>query len=71
MDNDGYLIEYDAYWWNEPLSFKASMYSSVLRYTFKYPDPEDITEEQFAYISDYVHLGEQKIQQGEDYENYI
>lgn len=71
VDKDGYLIEYDAYWWNEPLSFKTSMYSSVLRYTFKYPDPEDITEEQFAYISDYVHLCEQKIQQGEDYENYI
>ncbi len=47
----GYIMEYDAYWWNEDL-YVESGYSDYLNYTFKYPDSEDVTPEQIQYITD-------------------
>lgn len=36
----GYVIERDAYWWNEDVYFNTDLYNK--EFTFKYPDPEDI-----------------------------
>jgi hypothetical protein len=48
IKKDGFLIEEDGYWAQEPLWFK----SSLTYYTFKYPDPDDIsgTHADYLYI---------------------
>ncbi len=50
--NTGYITELDPYWWNEPLHFTTLLTtdSPSVRYTLKYPDPEDITEAQLNWI---------------------
>lgn len=53
VDSDeGYIIELDAYWWNEDVWFGTLLTegSPFRRYTFKYPDPDDVTEGQVEYI---------------------
>lgn len=65
VDKDsGYIIEYDAYWWNESLSFKGSMSDKRFRYTFKYPDAEAVTAQQMDYISESVLSMERSIADG-------
>ncbi len=64
----GYVIERDAYWWNEDVYFNTDLYNK--EFTFKYPDPEDITDEQMAYITDYLNRFEQSIADGR-YTDYI
>ena len=49
VKKSGFLVELDPYWWNEPL-FVPSSVELPLNYTFKYPDDEDVTEEQMSYI---------------------
>lgn len=63
----GYIIERDAYWWNEPLYFTTPM---NMEYTFKYPDDEDVTEQQKDYIHSVVESMEQSIEDG-TYEQHI
>lgn len=56
-DKTGFVIENDAYWWKEGETYfrtehqKANTY---MGYTFKYPDGDDITEEQLADIKNYM-----------------
>lgn len=57
----GYLIERDAYWWNEKLYFPTAM---KMEYTFKYPDEDDITDRQREYIEQVVADMEQSITDG-------
>lgn len=71
VNKDGYIIEYDAYWWNEDLSFVNAFYNSKLRWTFKYPEASEITEEQLAYIQNYIHLCEEAITSNGKYERLI
>ena len=47
--DEGYIIELDAYFWNESLSFPSTL-TSYAQWTLKYPKAEDITEEQEADI---------------------
>lgn len=56
----GYIVERDPYWWNESLSFNSSFYEKDLSYkwTFKYPDDNDITEKEIEYISQYIDKAE-------------
>ncbi len=57
VDDDGFVIEYDAYWWNEPLHFTTpSCENFVMKYTFKYPDTDDIdvNSEAYRYIKNYM-----------------
>lgn len=44
-ETDGYVIEADAYWWNEDISFPSDIAHKALHFTYKYPDSEDITDE--------------------------
>ena len=70
VDKSGYIIEYDAYWWNEDAYF-VSDWTYPLNYTFKYPDEEDVTEEQIAYIKNYIDILEASINEGSSYESYM
>lgn len=62
----GYIMEYDAYWWNEPLSLAEGTFYQYapMRYTFKYPDAEDMTQEQMAYIQNAVDQLERSVADG-------
>ena len=68
----GYIIEYDAYWWNEELCLDEGRwyYYAPMRYTFKYPDADDITQEQTDYIQRRVDDMELSIEEG-TYEQQI
>lgn len=65
----GYIYELDAYWWNEDRYFNSSV-STKINYTYKYPDSDDVTEEQNDYIQGVVDAVEASMQDG-TYNNYI
>ena len=55
----GYLVEVDAYAYNEPVWFETSHYR--LPVTIKSPDDDEITPAQKKYITDYFNLLESKM----------
>jgi len=56
VDKDwGFVFECDAYWWNEPVYVLSKYQRPKYNYTFKYPDEDDITEEQLAYAQRMVN----------------
>lgn len=57
---DGYVIELNAYFWNEPF-FIPSKLTWFAQWTLKYPDPEDLTEEQEANIRSDIERLEQSV----------
>lgn len=62
--NDGYVVEADAYWWNEDICFPSTLTSANLQFTYKYPDPDDLDEVQHEAISTDVLAHEAKISDG-------
>lgn len=65
--NTGFIIERDAYWWNEDLYFKSSQGQE---YTFKYPKSKNVTPAQLSYINEFVNQMEASIATG-TYDEYI
>ena len=66
VDKDtGYIIERDAYWWNEQADgnpiFKTAQNKG---YTFKHPDEDDISAAQIEYIKNYMNDVEAAIADG-------
>lgn len=60
VKKNGFIIERDTYWFTEDVYFDADAdpYNSIVKYTFKYPDPDDeiaVDDENFNYIKDYVN----------------
>ena len=53
VSKTGYIFELDPYWWNEGVYVNSSK-SPSYNYTFKYPDSDDITEEQLAFAQQMV-----------------
>ena len=49
----GFIFECDPYWWNEDVYVTSDRHPSY-NYTFKYPDSEDITQEQLDYMQTLV-----------------
>lgn len=70
VSDNGYIIERDAYWWNEDVKLITSLYNQ--KYTFKYPDDDDISDnsELKTYIENYMNELESNIQDG-TFEDYI
>ena len=68
----GYIVERDAYWWKESVYFATDYFESykAYRWTWKYPDDEDVTEGYEDYIKEFINKTEESIIQG-DYEQYI
>lgn len=59
---DGFLIENDAYWWKEGEQyFKTEHLPYMMGYTFKYPDPDDLTEDTKNAIHEYMNSVESAI----------
>lgn len=75
IDDDGYIIELDAYWWNEDLWVNTNFTQDhQLKYTFKYPDSKriDWSSEEYLYIGNYMNVVEQKIiNNADDLDDYI
>lgn len=67
--NCGYIFEFDPYWWNEDVYVRSSRHPSY-DFTFKYPDSDDITEEQLAYMQELVSVYEPSLKNG-TYTDYI
>ena len=61
--NSGFIFECDIYWWNESV-YVTSVDAPSYNYTFKYPDDEDITEEQLVYMQSLVNAYEASIPAG-------
>ena len=55
---DGYLIEIDAYAWDEEVMFASS---SGIPVTIKHPDEDDITDQQKKFINDYFNKFESAV----------
>lgn len=66
----GFVFECDAYWWNEDVYVYSKYQQPKYNYTFKYPDEDDITEEQLAYAQRMVNDFETIIRT-EDYPDMI
>ena len=72
----GYIIERDIYWWVAPLYFETNLSRSQAggtwqRYTFKYPDEEDVTEEQIDYIRSAMNRMESAVVTGMGYGEFL
>ena len=71
ISKSGYLFEYDMYWWKEDLYVKIPTFLPwKMYYTFKYPESEDMTDEQLAYFTEMITAVETSIKDG-TYQNYI
>ena len=75
VEDDGFIIEFDAYWWNEPLYFTTpSCEDFVMKYTFKYPDTDNIDEnsDAYKYIKNYMTRLEQALRRNDSsYLDYV
>lgn len=68
IGKDGFIAEYDAYWWNENIYLDSSI-MSLFKYTFKYPDEENMTEDMLGAIKSSINSMENSIMD-RDYDNY-
>ena len=66
----GILIENDAYWWNENVSFASQSQGTRKRWTFKYPNAKDITSTQLEAVRTSVNQLEESISHG-TYTEYL
>lgn len=67
----GYILEDDAYWWNEEVYFKGEILPYPVGYTFKYPDSDDVGATQISLIKNYIIDFESALKSGVGYEEYI
>lgn len=71
VSKSGFIFEFDPYWWNEPIYVKSpTNLMDSMNYTFKYPDEEDITDEELEYFRDVISRFEQSLSE-ENYPDYI
>ncbi len=75
VDDDGFVFECDAYWWNEEISFSTPLSENTpMHFTFKYPDSDNLTEdsEEYIYLQSYLTRFEEALMRDDDsYLDYI
>lgn len=55
-EQTGYIAEIDPYWWNGEVNFVESpLLNSTYKFTFKYPDSDDITQGQLDNFKNYLN----------------
>lgn len=67
---EGYIFELDPYWWLEDVYFDTSFTDATKRFTFKYPDSDEIEPYQIEYLKLYMDETEKAIREGY-YPDYI
>lgn len=56
-EQTGYIAEIDPYWWNGEVNFVESpVLRNSYKFTFKYPDSDDITQEQLDAFKEHIEL---------------
>lgn len=70
---DGFLIENDAYAWSVPdePQFSSILLPYFFSFTYKYPNPDDVTPGLNDEIAAFVQEAEQALTQGEDVSTYF
>ena len=70
VDKTGFVFEFDPYWWNIDLYVKSRIFYpfNLMNYTFKYPDPEEISNDQLDYFVNLTESLEKAVVDGK-YEN--
>ena len=71
LDNTGFLIEDDTFWWNETVYFKTNHQQSLTAYTYKYPDNDDMTDSIQNIIKQYMNEFESALYSKGDVSHYI
>lgn len=73
-DKSGFVIENDAYWWKEGETYFRTEHqknNTCMGYTFKYPDEDDMTEEQLADIKNYMEKVETAVYSNTEASDFI
>ncbi len=73
VEDDGFVIENDAYWWNEDKSFRTPRQQddAWMGFTFKYPDADDVTDEYLGQLLAYMTTVEEELENGDAPETYL
>lgn len=71
IDETGYLIEDDAYWWKEDVYFKGNVLWYKSGFTFKYPDSDDLNDSIISNIKNFILDYESALVNGDDITDYI
>ena len=64
VDDDGFIVEHDAYWWNEGVFVRTDRLHK--NFTFKYPDEDDVTGAQMDYIKNCLDAFEEALFRSDD-----
>ena len=69
LDEDGFLIEGDGYWWKETgVVLESDLLSDKIEFTFKYPKPASKSDERFVTIEKRIQQIESSIERAADEE---
>ncbi|MBE6326393.1 MAG: hypothetical protein E7077_04910 [Bacteroidales bacterium] len=60
----GYIFEYDAYWWNEDYYIPVEFGDPYMKFTLKYPDTKDATDDQKYYLESWLEELQQAVMNG-------
>ncbi len=73
ISRHGFIIENNAYWWKEnEVYFKGKLIDSDMGFTLKYPDEDEISDEELKRIKNYINdFEETLLSDDESYQNYI
>lgn len=71
MDETGFLIEHDVFWWNEDRWFRTDHQRNTYAFTFKYPGKNDITDFYQNVVHAYMNELEQVLYAGGDISQFI
>lgn len=72
IEDDGYIVELDSYWWNEEVYFESPLnVGRGVKYTFKFPDEIKSDSIEYNYIKEYVTNFENALILGNEYTNYL
>ena len=71
VSENGFIIEDDAYWWNEDVYFKGELLPYYMGYTFKYPDSDDVTDDYLANLTNYIIEVEDRLSKHLDISEFI
>ena len=66
-ETTGFISEIDPYWWNEDLYVESKFLlrnANAYAFTFKYPDSDDITEEQLGAFKEFLDLFDSTLELG-------
>ena len=63
VDKRGFFFEYDAYWWNNKRYVPSAVHSSM-KYTFKYPSDDDLTDDDLSYFTAMIEDYEASLSDG-------